>query len=233
MTTMVVVLWPRAAWRGPCSMGREQSRLTVGKEKLMAKYSDLDLGTIEAVVNKLGGMDGVKRFLSGELAIKAAEHIFALWKTIKLGTGLVTADDFRRALKAGNFRIGDWGNDILGRRGFTAADEETEMDLVVLSVAELGFKDGAYRKDIYKRALKLGLELCPAEVGPQLRLQYKDQPMDEWLRIAMEPITDSVGHLSVFCVGRDDGGLWLLGGDGSHGDFWDGIYRWVFVRPRK
>ncbi|MBU6415364.1 hypothetical protein KGQ34_03970 [Patescibacteria group bacterium] len=199
----------------------------------MAKYSDLDLGTIEAVVNKLGGMDGVKRFLSGELAIKAAEHIFALWKTIKLGTGLVTADDFRRALKAGNFRIGDWGNDILGRRGFTAADEETEMDLVVLSVAELGFKDGAYRKDIYKRALKLGLELCPAEVGPQLRLQYKDQPMDEWLRIAMEPIiTGSGGDLGVFIVGRGGGDLWLRGG-GGHDRFWIVSNRWVFVRPRK
>ena len=40
------------------------------------KYPDLDLGTIEAVVNKLGGMDGVRRFLAeyfretGEFTVK-------------------------------------------------------------------------------------------------------------------------------------------------------------------
>lgn len=197
------------------------------------KYANLDLGTIEAVVNKLGGMDGVKRFLSGELAVKAAEHVFALWKTIKLGTGLITADDFRRALKAGNCRIGDWGNDILGMRAFTAAGKETEVDLVVLSVAELGFKDGAYRKDIYRQALKLGLELCPAEVGPQLRLQYKDQPNGEWLRIAMEPIAGSGGFLRVFSVVRGRDGLWLSGDYGNPDFFWFSSYRWVFVRPRK
>ncbi len=34
------------------------------------KYANLDLGTIEAIVNKLGGMDGVNRFLRGELEVK-------------------------------------------------------------------------------------------------------------------------------------------------------------------
>lgn len=33
------------------------------------KYSKLDLGTIEAVVNKLGGMEGVQKFLRGELMV--------------------------------------------------------------------------------------------------------------------------------------------------------------------
>lgn len=39
------------------------------------KYGDLNLGQIEAIVNKLGGMDGVRRFLSGELVVKAAEFL--------------------------------------------------------------------------------------------------------------------------------------------------------------
>lgn len=33
------------------------------------KYSDLNLGQIEAVVNKLGGMDGLRDFLSGALVV--------------------------------------------------------------------------------------------------------------------------------------------------------------------
>ena len=40
------------------------------------KYGDLNLGQMEAIVNKLGGMDGVRRFLSGETVIKAVEPSF-------------------------------------------------------------------------------------------------------------------------------------------------------------
>ena len=40
------------------------------KEKEM-KYSELNLGQVEAIVNKLGGMNGVQRFLRGELTVSA------------------------------------------------------------------------------------------------------------------------------------------------------------------
>jgi len=48
---------------------------------------------------------------------------------------------------------------------------------------------------IYAAAKERGLELCPAEVGPQLRLQYQDQ-LDEWLVIGMEPILGPDGTLA-------------------------------------
>lgn len=35
------------------------------------KYGELNLGQVEAIINKLGGMEGVQRFLSGELVVKA------------------------------------------------------------------------------------------------------------------------------------------------------------------
>ena len=158
---------------------------------------------------------------------------FKVWKTIKLGTDFKTADDFRKALKDGGFRISDWANDILGKSTFKVVAEETEIDLVVISVTELGFKKGATREDIYKRAQELGLEMCPPEVGPQLRLQYKDQPNGEWLIIGMEPITDSDDDLRVFDVGCNDSGLWLRSRWSGPGGFWHPDDRWVFVRPRK
>ena len=180
-----------------------------------------------------------KGSLNPETVMRAMQQVIdaspleRIWKTITLGTGLKTADEFRKALENNGFRISNWGNDILGKPAFKAATEKTEVDLVNISVAELGFKDGATRKDIYERAISLGLELCPNEVGPQLRLQYKDQPNGEWLRIAMEPITDSDGYLRVFLVVHDDDGLWLDGYYGRPDNFWDGHYHFVFVRPRK
>ncbi len=201
------------------------------KEKIM-KYGELTLGQVEALVNKLGGMEGVQRFLSGELLVSATAKVWKTWKTIQLGTGLQTADDFRKAVKSAGMKIGDWANDILGKPAFTATTIETEVELVVASVAELGFKDGATRKDIYVRAQELGLDLCPPEVGPQLRLQYTDQPKGEWLVIAMEPITDSDGDLNLFSVARDGGGRWLSANDGYPGHFWHGNFRFVFLRRK-
>ena len=129
-------------------------------------------------------------------------------------------------------RIGDWVNDALGKPAFMASTEEAEVELVVASVAELGFKDGATLKDIYVRAQDLGLDLCPPEVGPQLRLQYTDQPKGEWLIIAMEPITDSDGDLSLLYVEHDGGGRWLRADYGHPGNVWSGYCRFVFLRRK-
>lgn len=201
------------------------------------KYGKVTLGQVEAIINKLGGMEGVRRLLADELTVvEIKKQAFAIWKTIQLGTGLNTADAFRGALNSGGLLIGSWADDLLSRPAFkkSVATRKTECDLVVVSVADLGFKNGATREQIYNRAQELGLELCPAEVGPQLRLQYKDQPAGEWLLIGMEPITVSDGELSVFDVGRDDDGhLWLNGSFGLPGFFGSGDDRWVFVRPRK
>lgn len=193
------------------------------------KYGALTLGQVEALVNKLGGMEGIQRFLSGETVVNAVERNFPAWKTIRIGTGLKTADDFRAAIKTAGMYIDDWGNDVLGKPAFTVSSEETEVELVVVSNADLGFKDGAKLKDTYTRALELGLEFCPNEVGPQLRLQYGDQPNGEWFLIAMEPIVDSNDNRMLFNVRRDDDGERCLRSNyGSPDSVWSADTRFVF-----
>lgn len=168
---------------------------------------------------------------------------FSVWKTITLGTGLKSARDFRRALKDAGCKIDSSANDILGRPAFTVSPEETEVDLVMVTCIELGFKNSAIRADICKRAQKLGLQLVPAEVGPQLRLQYLNQPPGECLNIGMEPITcprHTYDDLCAFSVnrGRDanrGGELWLDGEGGDPGTLYncdDQDDRWIFVRRK-
>lgn len=176
---------------------------------------------------------GLQKVLKDALCPPENVPIFKIWKTIKLGTGLKTADDFRKKIKKSGMKIGDWANDILGKPAFTAATEKIEVDLVVISVGELGFKDGVKRENIYAQAKKLGLQLCLNEVGPQLRLQYKDQPNGEWLVIAMEPITGSDGFLGLFRVERDGNGQWLRSYYGNPDGVWPASGRFVFVLPRK
>ena len=193
------------------------------------KYGNVTMGQVEAVINKLGGEDGMKRFLSDELVVKEIERKFNVWKTINLGTGLNPAIH----APAKGFNISNRADDILGKPAFSAATEATEVDLVKVTVAELGFKKGARRDQIYERAKELGLELCPPEVGPQLRLQYQDQPNGEWILIGMEPIAGSGGYLFVFCVERSASGLWLSGGWSFPDRVWGPACLWVFSLPRK
>jgi len=84
-------------------------------------------------------------------------------------------------------------------------------------VKDLGFAQNPTTDELYAKAKELGLELCPAETGPHLRLKYeevfkREQPMNEYLRVAMKQITGSGGNPRVFIVRRSGGGFWL-GGD--------------------
>jgi len=163
-----------------------------------------------------------------EAVRKRNVNVARAWKTIKLGTRNI--DSLEAGLKKAGRQISNWANDILQK--ITLSDVEKEIELVLISVAELGFKDGATLKEIFDRAIELGLELCPAEVGPQLALQYPDQSLGEWILIAMEPIADSDGGLDLFSVGRGDGGFWLRTLYGDSDGFWDPGSRFVFVRRK-
>ena len=152
-----------------------------------------------------------------------------VFKIIEIGT-FKSVGDLRKALRKSGEMISDWASNILNR--ISLSEIKQTLDLVVLSVAELGFPKGAELKDIYKAAEKHGLDLCPAEVGPQLRLQYPDQPAGEWLVIAMEPIKDSDGDLCLFIVEYDDADRWLRAYDGWPDRLWDADDRFVFIRRK-
>jgi hypothetical protein len=165
------------------------------------KYADMNWGIMEAVVNKLGGTEGVGRFLSGELVVTPFANALKTWRTIKLGTGLETEVDFFNALRKSHCGIGDFAREMIGD---VKSKAESEVELIVLSGDELGYKN-CYIQHVYDRAVKLGLDLCPAEVGPQLRLQYADQPEGEEIFIAMNPIVDSERRHRIFCLSCTDG----------------------------
>lgn len=193
------------------------------------KCGKLNHGQMEAIVNKLGGMDGVQRFLSGGLVVKVGS--FAIWKTITLGVHQ-SPSEYRKALEASGYRIGDYADQILNK--VKVSEEEVQLDLVVMTVAELGFKNGATYQEVYARAIELGLELCPSEVGPALRQQCPNQSYGEKLRIAMDPLTGSEEDiLAMFGVDRFNDMLWLDSFCGRPDYFWYASDRWVFVAPRK
>lgn len=174
-----------------------------------------------------------------KLLPSSLEHIYTEFperrikqKTIELGTGLKTTTDFVKAIEKQGGQAIDRAKDIIGTPEFfltVAVEKERKEKLIILSVADLSFKDGATIKDIYEQAKKLGLELCPPETGPQLCLQYNNQPLGEWVLIGMKAICASDGYPRVFRVGRDVGGPWLGDIYGKSGNFYDSDYCFAFV----
>lgn len=52
------------------------------------------------------------------------------------------------------------------------------------------------RKNVLSNPAKYGLKLCPPDLGPNLRLSYKNQPIGEFLEVQMNQLSDDVGYLS-------------------------------------
>jgi hypothetical protein len=110
----------------------------------------------------------------------------------------------------------------------------TDVELAVLSAADLGVEsDQSSLAEVYQRARQAGLELCPAEVGPQLRLDYRNQPLGEALDIAMEPVATYSGDPTILTLVNWGTGLMLIGRDGRPESMVFRKSRFVFAVPTK
>ena len=153
------------------------------------------------------------------------------WKTVTLGTRR-GVDGYRDALERAGIKIGDSADEILGRPTFPYSTTRTEIELVVLSVAQLGVEAEAEPlAGVYQRARRIGLELCPAEVGPQLRLDYRDQPLGDALNIAMEPVARWSRQPTILALVNFGTGLALIGSDGRPDFMMPRYLRFVFTLP--
>lgn len=108
---------------------------------------------------------------------------FPTWMTVKLGVHK-TPESYREAFKLNRVGVG-WFNEDLSE--FSISSEEIEIELIRVTVAELGFKTGAGRSSICKKAKKLGFELCPREVILALSLDY--QPSNERVKEIFTVVT--------------------------------------------
>ena len=160
----------------------------------------------------------------------AVPREFSTWRTIQIGGK--SKDELLTELKAAGITVGDWAKDIMGKEAFTTLSETQTVNLARVKVRNLGFTKQPTTMEIWARIRELGHELCPAEVGPHLCLQYQDQPRGDYFWLAMEQIADSDGGPLVFFVGRDGvGERWLDTHWTNSGSRW-GLDRGIVFRPR-
>ncbi len=168
---------------------------------------------------------------------ESLEHVYTSFPEKKIRRenveiGGKSAEQLISEMKAARINIPDYAKSMLKSREFVPGKNPEEATLIRLTVADLGFKSNTTTDQICERAQILGLELCPADTGPNYRLKYRNQPLNEWIYIGMKQIADSVGRPNVFGLGRDDDGLWLNDYWAGPGVEWNPGGRFVF-RLRK
>src|SRR5512134_2436577 len=119
---------------------------------------------------------------------RAAADVAAVWKTIDIGNypSPVALHD---ALVAQGIHVGDLAGQMLRLPTFKLTSAPAQIELSTIAVRQLvPGSDRTSLAEVHAHAIEAGLDLCPAEAGPQLRLQYPDQRLGEYLVIGMKPL---------------------------------------------
>ena len=188
------------------------------------KYSDMTLGTIEAVVNKLGGEDGVRRFLAGELMLTASPTAI-----VAANPDLLIVDysqTLAQMIADGHY---DWVNSNIRSARFPLAGQGVE---------EVEFKEFHFDFDLESDDAKTRIEAAdtvspwmPAKIehllafGKQFPEKQRQYPI-----VALGSVGEVYGDLCVPYLDRRDAsrGLSLL----RRGGRWGRSCRFLAVRKK-
>ena len=137
------------------------------------------------------------------------------------------------ALRERGIRLNEAAEALFADCRFVPAKQTEVIPIATVSVADLGFADGATYAQLTARALECHLAECPLELGPHLRMGFMDQPegpalpaaTDEAppgsITIASPPLDDSEETPKGFYLRRVDGVLWLRGYWSHPGHVWN------------
>jgi hypothetical protein len=116
--------------------------------------------------------------------------------------------------------VSPYAERIIRHESFTTLEKAETAIQIVLRVREFGFTQMAHVADLlnperlseWSAAHLDGWEvtLNPAEAGPHLAIQYPDQPVDEFLWMAMDRIPGYAGRPYLFYIERDDDEVFSL-----------------------
>lgn len=162
--------------------------------------------------------------------------------TRSIRIGGKTKAELLEALREHGVELNEAGKELFARDEFVTSATPSLVETVELSVANLGFADGATSDALIARAASLDLSPCPLELGPYLRLDYLDQPEGHLgqpptqhrappgsVTVVSRPIHADDTVPKGFYVRRINGVLWLRGYRADAEHVWDPEDRLVFA----
>ena len=202
------------------------------------KYENLNLGQIEAVLNKLGGETGVHAFLRGELEVKRVEKQTRIEFTVR-GTGL-TAAAWISTLESTGHKIGDWARNALNQPDYDAKhrlEAGKEYKIVLVRGTEITKDSDRTTKNLKAIAVKefgeSSVSGLKAELALLIRMKFSNAELQQmglyYIAVLHDPIVDSGGDPNVLYSLRNDGKSWVGADCGGPGNDWldDGAFAFL------
>ena len=198
------------------------------------KYGELNLGQVEAVVNKLGGMEGVQKLLCGEITVFEPGRAWREQDGViyfSVTSNSTTGKQWIKRLESKGFRLSYHAKRLLRSPDFKPTDGITTEVAVLKGML---FKDNdRITKKIRVEADRRGLTKPNAEVACLIRERLSDEElkaMGFWWIIAMhEPINVAGGDPRLLSVGWHGHSKWLLADYGVSGLMWGRENGFAFV----
>ncbi|MEK7485307.1 MAG: helicase [Planctomycetota bacterium] len=148
-----------------------------------------------------------------------------------------------KALQEQRVELNDAAVEIFMDNRFEILRQSVIIEIKRLSLADLGFAEGATYGQIMESARKIGLVECPLELGPHLRLQFLGQPEGAFgfpatqntaplgsITVATSPLDDTDETPKGFYLRRIEGILWLRGYRSWPCHIWSPENVFVFAR---
>lgn len=159
--------------------------------------------------------------------------------------GGLTKSQLIQKLQQHSIMMNEYAEKLFYNDNFTTSDFTCSVKTVELTVGDLGFPEGTTMPQIIERARKVGLNLCPLELGPHMRLQYLDQPEGYLgkpsfqhqapygsITIVSERLTQDDDFLEGFYLRRIDGVLWVRGYHASYDHVWNPDDHLIFLSDK-
>jgi hypothetical protein len=153
----------------------------------------------------------------------------AIRRTIELGS--LTKAELLKTFAQHSIQMNEMGTRLFADAPCTPAEDSCHLETVELKVRDLGIPAGSTSAQIFQAASQLGLDLCPVDAGPYLRLQYLDQPEGHWITVASPKLREG-DYPNGFYLRRLPDGLWLRGYWAAPEHVWDADDHFIFCRSR-
>lgn len=140
----------------------------------------------------------------------------------KVAIGGLTKPALLQELADHDVLLNPLGEKLFADEDFQLSTTSQTVNIVEITVAELGLSSGGRLSQIFKQGEKAGFVPCPTELGPYLRLAYLEQPEvtatgkqhkapEGSLTIISPIIKESDEFPKGFYLRNIDGQLWLRG----------------------
>lgn len=174
------------------------------------KYKDITFGKIEALINKMGGLQVVDHFLRGDFILTEVDKGYKTLEdgliTLKATSHGHTGPEQERFLKERGYNVTKWASEILNHEDFTWSPKGTELQIGILTYkvfkAHSNFKDLLWTPGNAWKFLQevYGVKDRPThDIGGLLREHLSDKQIEEmglWgIPTLSDPLKDSDGLL--------------------------------------